>query len=65
MRLKFWQWAHNAAERLWHWIYYKRLKPLDPAIPQPESRFFFSHQIEPSPAEKEIGIVVKQVYRSF
>lgn len=25
MRLKFWWWAHDAAERLWHWIYYNRL----------------------------------------
>lgn len=25
MRLKFWRWAHNSAEALWHWIYYNRL----------------------------------------
>jgi hypothetical protein len=25
VRLKFWYWAHDAAERLWHWIYYNKL----------------------------------------
>jgi hypothetical protein len=25
MRLRFWRWAHDRAERLWHWIYYNRL----------------------------------------
>jgi len=25
MRLKFWRWAHDTAERLWHWIYYNRI----------------------------------------
>lgn len=25
MRLKFWRWAHDASERLWHLIYYNRL----------------------------------------
>jgi hypothetical protein len=28
MRLRFWIWAHNKAEKLWHWIYYKRMLPL-------------------------------------
>jgi hypothetical protein len=25
MRLRFWRWAHDRAEKLWHWIYYNRL----------------------------------------
>lgn len=26
-RLVFWNWAHVKTERLWHWVYYKRLIP--------------------------------------
>lgn len=25
MRVKFWRWAHDRAEALWHWIYYHRV----------------------------------------
>ena len=25
MRIKFWKWARDASERLWHWIYYNRI----------------------------------------
>jgi hypothetical protein len=25
MRLRFWRWAHDRAEKLWHWIHYNRL----------------------------------------
>jgi len=27
MPLWFWQWAHVKAEKLWHWIYYKKVLP--------------------------------------
>ena len=28
LRITFWNWAHKKSERLWHWIYYKKLLPL-------------------------------------
>ena len=36
LRYKFWSWAHRKAESLWHWIYYRKLKPLeDPKLAVP------------------------------
>lgn len=35
MRLRFWRWVHDMLEAAWHWVYYHKLRPLEPeSIPQ-------------------------------
>src|ERR1700761_5806260 len=46
IRLKFWLWAYNRTEHLWHWIYYKKLrKPYGqlPDLPRPSPLVYSSH----------------------
>lgn len=27
LRIRFWYWLHDRAERLWHWVYREKLAP--------------------------------------
>ena len=36
LRYLFWRWVHDQIERLWHWVYYRKLKPITPPFPQGE-----------------------------
>lgn len=49
IKLKFWYWAHDRAEALWHWIYYNRI---------PEG-------IEERKRQDEIYTSVNGAYHSF
>jgi hypothetical protein len=66
LRLRFWRWAHDRAEALWHWIYYKKLGPLTPK-PQliAPNRLFLADHREATDEEKKRGIKYVHTYRSL
>lgn len=36
VKLRYWFWSkvHAALESAWHWVYYRKLKPVTPPFPQ-------------------------------
>jgi hypothetical protein len=64
LRFRFWSWAHDKAEALWHWIYYRKLLPLTPKPVASEPLLYFVESREATAAEEQRGISHVDLYRS-
>jgi hypothetical protein len=63
-RFRFWRWAHDRAEALWHWIYYKKLEPLTPKPAIAQNVLYCVEHREATEEEKGRGIQQVDLYRS-
>jgi hypothetical protein len=56
VRYRFWLWVHGALEKAWHWVYYKKVLPLQEPWPEPEP-VIYSEAYIPSPTEVTLEVL--------
>lgn len=66
IRIRFWYWVHDRAERFWHWVYRAKIAPWHQADrvnrPQVPPTYHLIETREPTPEQRASGIDAIEIY---